>query len=223
MSSPLTLVSAGPGTGKTLTVAMWARSRDAPWPIAWLTFDASDNTVQSFWTSLLFALSTCDGIPDDSGLQDIAPTTSFGPVEVLTVRARLAKLSRPIVLVLDDFHEITDKDALSSFGELIDHLPECLRVVLVSRSDPALRLHRLRARGELTEIRTADLAFSQRETAALFEQAGISLSTDQATALRERTEGWAVGLRLAALYVDRDDIEPVSTTFPVATRQSLIT
>ena len=204
---PVTLVSAGPGTSKTLTVAAWARSDDAPWPIAWLSLDAADNSLQAFWSSVLFSLSACGGLAHDSGLSDFTPAAGFGPEEILAVRDILARLPLPIVLVLDDFQEITDEDALASFGELVDHLPDSLKLVLISRSDPTLRLHRLRANGELTEIRTAELAFTEAETAELFERAGVPVSSDQVTVVRERTEGWPVGLRLAALSLDRDDID----------------
>ncbi len=204
---PVTLVSAGPGTSKTFTVAAWAKSDDAPWPIAWLSLDASDNSVQSFWSSMLFTLGACGGVPDDNGLRDITPAAGFGPEEVLAVRARLAELPRPIVLVLDDFHEVTDDTVLTSFGELVDHLPDSLRLVLISRSDPTLRLHRLRASGDLTELRTTDLTFTAKETAALFENAGVPLRADQVEVLQDRTEGWPVGLRLAVLSLNRDDVD----------------
>ena len=203
----VTLVCAGPGTSKTLTVASWAKSDDVPWPIGWLSLDASDNTLQSFWSSVLYTLSECGGLPQDSRLRDITPAAGFGPDELLDVRSWLAEAPRPIVLVLDDFQEITDENALTSFGELLDHLPESLRLVLISRSDPTLRLHRLRASGQLTEIRTAELAFTDRETAELFEVAGLPLRPEQVTVVRERTEGWPVGVRLAALSLDRDHLQ----------------
>lgn len=206
-SRPVTLVCAGPGTGKTLTVASWARSDEAPWPVAWLSLDAADNTLQAFWSAVLCSLSDCGVTPREGSLRDLSPATGFGPEEVLAVRAILASLPLPVVLVLDDFHEITDDAVLATFGELVDHLPDSLRLVLISRSDPTLRLHRLRASGELTEIRTADLAFSQVEAAILFEQAGIPLRAEQVAVVRERTEGWAVGLRLAAFSFAAGDLD----------------
>ncbi len=206
-AAPVTLVCAGPGASKTSTVASWAKSAEAPWPIAWLSLDASDNTVQSFWSSVLFTLSECGGLPAGSRLPDITPAAGFGSEEILEIRAQLAELALPIVLVLDDFHEITDEGVLSTFGELVDHLPDPLRLVLISRSDPPLRLHRLRAGGQLTEIRTADLAFSSDETATLFQWASVSLRADQVAMVRERTEGWPVGLRLAAMSLNRGNAD----------------
>ncbi len=92
----------------------------------------------------------------------LIPAAEFGPAEVQQVMARVAELPAPVVLVLDDFHEITDSAVLATFGELVDHLPPTVRLVLLSRADPTLRLHRLRVAGQLTEIRTADLAFTGR-------------------------------------------------------------
>ena len=111
-----------------------------------------------------------------------------------------------MILVVDDFQEIEDDDILAAFGELVDHLPPTLRLVLLTRADPVLRLHRLRVDGSLTEIRTGDLAFDDSETRELFERHGIALSSDQAAALQVRTEGWAAGVRLAALSLNRNDI-----------------
>ncbi|MGS0688943.1 hypothetical protein ACVBEQ_27975, partial [Nakamurella sp. GG22] len=203
---PITLVSAGPGAGKTLTVAAWVRSEDSRIPIGWLSLDASDNDLRSFWTNIILALVASGGVPESSPLRDITPANQFGATEVLELRCRLTELPRPVVLVLDDFQEIVDDGILTSFGELVDHLPATLRLVLLTRADPMLRLHRLRVDGILTEIRTGDLAFDNSETKELFERHGIALSSDQAAALQLRTEGWAAGVRLAALSLNRDDI-----------------
>jgi LuxR family maltose regulon positive regulatory protein len=156
---------------------------------------------------VIFSLIASGGVPESSGLRDIAPATKFGPAEVFDVRALLAELPAPVVLVLDDFQEITDDGVLQAFGELVDHLPPALRLVLVSRSDPPLRLHRLRVSGELTEIRTADLAFTESETAELFDGSGVHLAAAQAKVLHERTEGWPAGLRLAAMSLHSGDVQ----------------
>ena len=204
---PVTLVSAGPGAGKTLMVASWVGSGRVPGAAGWLSLDSADDNPRSFWSSVIFALNASGGVPDRSGLRDIAPATKFGPAEVFDVRALLAELPAPVVLILDDLQEITDDTVLQTFGELVDHLPPALRLVLVSRSDPMLRLHRLRVSGSLTEIRTADLAFTESETAELFDGAGIRLAAEQVRVLRERTEGWPAGLRLAAMSMDSGDLQ----------------
>ena len=111
------------------------------------------------------------------------------------------------MLVLDDFHEITSDSVLEAFGRLVDHQPAPLRLVVLTRADPVLRLHRLRVSGQLTEIRTDDLAFTEPEAAELFDLQGMHLQPDQLDVLRSRTEGWPAGLRLAAMSLDPADIE----------------
>ena len=202
-----TLVSAGPGAGKTLAVAAWVASGTAPGPVSWLSLDHGDNDPRTFWSDLLGALTGNDAVPAESELRDIIPAAGFGADEALEVRARLAELPTPIILVLDDFHEITGDAVLEAFGQLVDHLPPQLRLVVLSRSDPVLRLHRLRVAGELTEIRTSDLAFNESETAELFDLQGMHLRADQVGVLRSRTEGWSAGLRLAAMSLDPADID----------------
>lgn len=210
---PLTLVSGGPGAGKTLAAAAWAAYGDAPGKVAWLSLDESDNDPPVFWSNLLGALVLSGGVPDASPLRDIIPTAGFGVAESLEVRSRLAELPAPIVLVLDDFQEITSEAVLETFGHIVDHLPAPLRLVLLTRADPVLRLHRLRVSGELTEIRSDELAFTEEEIAELFEVYGLRLRGDQILALRERTEGWPAGLRLAAMSLDADDLDGGITRF----------
>jgi len=206
-SRPFTLVSAGPGAGKTLAVAAWIAFGAAPWPVAWLSLDHSDNDPRTFWADLLGALATSPAVPADSALRDIIPAAGFGADEALEVRARLAELPGPVILVLDDFHEITGAAVHEGFGQLVDHLPPQLRLVMLTRSDPILRLHRLRVNGHLSEVRTSDLAFTQDETAELFDLQGIHLQPEQVGILRSRTEGWSAGLRLAAMSLDPRDID----------------
>ena len=206
-SKPFTLVSAGPGSGKTLAVAAWIGAGHAPGPVAWLSLDVTDNDPATFWTDLLQSLLGSGGIPKGNSLWDIIPAASFGVVEAREVRTRLAELTSPVVLVLDDFHEITGEQVLEAFGQLVDHLPENVRLVLLSRADPMLRLHRLRVSGQLTEVRTSDLAFTEPETAELFDLQGIHLQKDQLGVLRSRTQGWPAGLRLAAMSLDPTDVD----------------
>ena len=106
-AKPFTLVSAGPGSGKTLAVAAWISSGGAPGPVAWLSLDVTDNDPITFWTDLLQSVIGSGGVPADNTLRDFIPAAGFGAVEAREVRIRLAELSAPIVLVLDDFYEIT--------------------------------------------------------------------------------------------------------------------
>ena len=159
---PVTLISAGPGDGKTLTLASWSRMDTAPGPVAWLALDETGNDLQAFWSDLLGSLTVSDAVPTDSALREVAPAAGFGARDALLVRAGLADLPDVVVLVLDDFHHITDPGVLKSFGQLLDHQPPQLRLMVATRADPALRLHRLRVNGDLTDIRAQDLAFTQR-------------------------------------------------------------
>lgn len=204
---PLTLVSAGPGAGKTLAVAAWIGGSALGAPVAWLSLDSGDNDPQAFWTQIVGALRNSGAVPESSSLLELMPAASFGPDEVLSLVARLSELPRPVVLVLDDFHPITADAVLTAFERLLEHQPTNLHLVLLTRADPALRLHRLRVSGALTEIRTADLTFTQEETTELFDGLGMTLRPEQLGALLQRTEGWPAGLRLAAMSLDPSDVD----------------
>ncbi|HEY5882526.1 MAG TPA: hypothetical protein VIU11_26690 [Nakamurella sp.] len=205
---PVTLVVAGPGSGKTLTVASWAgREPRSPGAVAWLTVDATDNDLATAWSDVLDALRIGGALPDGSPLRGIVPGAAFGAVELRDIRFGLADLPAPVVLVLDDFQAITNPVVLESFDQLIDRSPPHLRLVIATRADPRLRLHRLRVNGELAEIRSRDLAFTAPETAELFDRSGLRLSDRQVQALLTRTEGWSAGLRLASMSLDPNDID----------------
>ena len=198
------LVSAGPGSGKTTAVASWLHgSADAA---SWLTLDEADNDLRTFWVDVLGALSAGDVLPAGSRLQDFVPAATFGAPEALLVRTGLAELPEPVMLVLDDVQHLRNAEVLDSLSTLIEHRPPQLRLVLVTRADPALRLHRLRAAGGLTEIRSEELAFTEDEAAELFALDGIHLTEDQLRVLLERTLGWPVGLRLAAMSLAATDV-----------------
>jgi LuxR family maltose regulon positive regulatory protein len=208
VSKPLTLVSAGPGAGKTLAVAAWANRGGTGLPVAWLSLDTDDNQPRSFWSGVLAALAESGAVPASSHLNDIKPAAQFGVQGALEVRSRLAELPAPVILVIDDFHQITDDAVLTSMERLIEAQPPQLHVVILTRADPALRLHRLRVAGQLEEIRTGDLAFTEPETAEMFRTQGIVLRPEQVDALWTRTEGWPAGLRLAAMSLDPGDVGP---------------
>ena len=204
-TQPVTLLSAGPGSGKTLTVASWLGGDGFGGAAAWLTVDGTDNDLATFWADVLGALTVGAALPVDSALRELVPAAAFGPVQALQVRAGLAELPVPVVLVLDDFQEITGAAVLESLNNLIDHQPPNLRLVLVTRSDPALRLHRVRVSGGLAEIRAQDLAFTQTEAAELFDRSDLDLTTEQVRVLLDRTQGWPAGLRLAAMSLTSAD------------------
>lgn len=201
----LTVVVAGPGFGKTSLVHGWVERHRTTHRVAWLTLDRSDDSPPAFWTDVLAAIRATGVVPAGSALGEIQPATVFGAREVDGVLAAFADLSEPVVLVLDDFHLITDPEVLDSFATLLARRPPRLRLIITTRADPVLPLHRLRAAGQLTEIRGRDLAFTLEEAAALFRLDGFDLRPDQVEQLHRRTEGWSAGLRLASMSMDRDD------------------
>ena len=206
-AGPVTLVSAGPGSGKTLTMAAWARGPVIPGAVAWLAVDDSDNDLQTFWSDVLGALTVGAAVPADSALRQMMPAAGFGAREVAAVRAGLAELPGAVVLVLDDFHHVTDRAVLDSFDQLLDHQPPQLHLMLAARADPALRLHRLRVNGQVTDVRARDLAFTAPEAAELFSGTGLRLSDRHLAVLLDRSRGWAAGLRLALMCLDPADID----------------
>ena len=197
----LVLVCAPAGYGKTVLLAEWAQR--GPHMTAWLSLDAGDNDPARFWRHAIAALDRArPGIGErvDPLLGPPAPQSFDGLVTAL-----INELAQPgadhVRLVLDDYHAISAQPVHTSLEFLLEHRPPGLDLVLASRSDPPLSLARLRARGQLTELRAADLRFSAGEAAALLQQvaSGRVLPEAVVTALASRTEGWAAGLQLAAL------------------------
>jgi LuxR family maltose regulon positive regulatory protein len=208
---PVTLVSAGAGWGKTVLVASWAATGEPPGAVAWLSVDQEDNTPGAFWSNVVAALRATGAVPADSDLAELGvrPTVNEGLIARIT--AAVDRLRGPVVLVLDDLDAVGDPRVLSGLGVLLRYQPDQLRLILVTRSDPPLALHRLRAAGLLAEIRAADLEFTAEEAAELLAQHGMRLGPGELRAVLDRTEGWAAGLRLAAIYLttrtDRRDID----------------
>jgi LuxR family maltose regulon positive regulatory protein len=207
--SKLTLISAPAGFGKTTLLAEWlaAGSTDNR-SAAWLSLDHSDNDPALFWTYLVSALQTAApavGVTALSILQAPQPLIDAALTALLN---ELNALPNDLVLVLDDYHVIDAREVQDGMTFLIDHLPPHVHVVIATRADPGLPLPRLRARGELAEIRAADLRFTPDEAAAyLNEVMGLDLSARDVAALEGRTEGWVAALQLAALSMQgRDDV-----------------
>jgi LuxR family maltose regulon positive regulatory protein len=212
-TSKLMLISAPAGFGKTTLLTEWLAAGPAG-PAderlaAWLSLDRADNDPASFWTYVIAALQTVAPGVGESALTLLrAPQPP--PIEtVLTVLLNdLGAITGDIVLVLDDYHVIDARDVQDAMAFLLDHLPPRLHVVIASRTDPALPLARLRARGELVETRAAELRFTPDEAAAyLNEMMGLELTARDVAALEGRTEGWIAALQLAALSMQgRDDV-----------------
>ena len=197
--SRLTLVVAPPGWGKTSLLSGWAVASDR---IAWVSLDETDDEPSRFWTYVLTALHET-GAVSEAPLR-AAETAGISPVELALpmLLNELTAAEQRHVLVLDDYHVLTDGGIHESVEFLLAYLPAALRLVIAGRTDPPLPLARLRARGNLTELRAADLRFSREEAAALVTSvAGTEAAADAAW---ERTEGWAAGLQLAGLALRHD-------------------
>jgi ATP/maltotriose-dependent transcriptional regulator MalT len=211
LSTPLTLLAASAGWGKTTLLAAWAREHSEH--VAWLSLNELDNSPPRFWVALIMALRHSASAAPDVGETALALLHS---PELPPLSACLAMLLRdlesgmtqptPIVVMLDDYQVISDPAIHESLTFWLEHLPAHVHVVLSSRVDPDLPLARLRVRGQLTELRAADLHFRPAEASALLRQAvGAPLTDAEVAALQRRTEGWAAGLQLAALSLRQQD------------------
>jgi LuxR family maltose regulon positive regulatory protein len=207
--SALTLVSAPAGFGKTTVLAQWlAGAPPDGRSVAWLAIDQRDNDPTLFWTYLVAALDTAAPGVGAVALSLLQPPQP--PIDTILTTLLNDLHARPgdVVLVLDDYHLVDARDVQDGMTFLLDHLPPQLHLVIAGRADPPLPLARLRARGELVEIRAADLRFTPDEAAAYLNGAmGLALTAPDVAALAGRTEGWIAALQLAALSMQgRDDI-----------------
>jgi LuxR family maltose regulon positive regulatory protein len=196
----LTLVSAPAGFGKTTLLAQWRASTRAP--VAWLSLEPEDNDPTRFLKYLIAALQTLD---PDLGAPALALLRLPQPAELETVLALLTnELMRwqgeDFALVLDDYHVVEAPSIHRALTYLVEHLPPQMHLIIATRADPPLPLARLRARGQLTELRAAELRFRAAEASAFLEEVmGLHLTPQDVATLQIRTEGWIAGLQLAAL------------------------
>jgi LuxR family maltose regulon positive regulatory protein len=204
-AGPVTLVAAQAGAGKTTLLSSWSASPLPPGRVAWLSLDRADNEPVRFWSYVLAALVRAGVEPGRDILRTSSPRPGAAAMFLPFLVGGLSELREPVVLVLDDFHEIVDRDVLDGVAFLLRHAPPQLRLVIATRSDPPLPLHRLLVSGSLSQVRTADLAFTVAEVAELLDGDGFraDLTDDDLVMLQVRTQGWAAGLRLAALSLQR--------------------
>lgn len=196
---PLTVVTGSPGAGKTVALASWAAARPAGGPIAWVTLDRFDNRPDVFWSYVVEALRRA-GVPLPGELP-VSPARQ-PDLFLHQVSSALADYHETVTLVLDDVHILTDPRSLDGISYVLRNASEGLRLLVASRMDPLLPLHRYRLTGELTEIRAEDLAFTEPEAGLLMAQHGVTLPPEWLKTLTRRHEGWAAGLRLAAISLD---------------------
>ncbi|MGW2649412.1 LuxR C-terminal-related transcriptional regulator [Streptomyces sp. NPDC001393] len=194
--TPLTMVNGSAGAGKTLLVADWA-ARLAP-PVAWFTNEAGNQGCGVLWAYVLQALRSA-GVPLPADLGCPGEAHRVDHKLLARLADELSGRQRPVVLVLDEFDRVTSARIAQQLEFVLHHAGQGLRLVLVTRTEPLLPLHRYRAAGAMTEIRDAELAFTVEEAAALLDLHGLRLPAEATRALVERTRGWAAGLRLCAL------------------------
>jgi len=205
----LILVAAPAGFGKTTLVAEWLGTvAERGSTVAWLSLDERDNDPVLFWSYVLAAMQ--QAAPDlGAGARTLLDSGGVATDIVLaTLVNELHGVDHDVVLVLDDFHVIERSDIHDGLAYLVDHLPETTQLVITSRADPPLPLARLRAKGELGEVRAADLRFTAEEAADYLNGAmGLALAAADVATLEARTEGWIAALQLAALSMQgRDDV-----------------
>ena len=223
-----TLISASAGFGKTTLLSEWIHGRGGVTPptlgavtaplrnVAWLSLDDHDNDPTRFWAYFIAALQTARadlGAAALAALQSRHPPPSEGLLTHLI--NEIAELAAPLTLVLDDFHTVTAPQVHDALTFCLDNLPPQLHLILSGRTDPPWPLARRRARGEMAELRTDDLRFTFEEAAAFLNQAmQLKLSPQDVVTLEGRTEGWIVGLQMAALSIQgRQDISGFIAAF----------
>jgi len=212
-SARVTVVSGPAGSGKTVLLRSWIGAAGLAGRTAWVTIGRHEQDPQRFWLSVLSALRRTSA---GSGLvRDLTPAPDLDCWAITELLLKdLASLQDRIWLVIDDVHELSPAEALRQLELLLLRAPRDLRFVFATRQDVQLGLHRLRLEGELTEIRADDLRFSPGEARDMFQAAGVRLSDPALALSHERTEGWAAGLRLAALSLaGHDDPERFAAEF----------
>ena len=206
----VTVISASTGYGKTTLLAHWRQVEEAELPFAWVSLDEQDNDPIRLWRHIVEAFRRVVLEGEDFGADVLVGMRAVGQrslgITLPTLINELAELPYQVVLVLDDYQFVTEKDSHESVAFFVDHLPENVHLVISSRTDPPLPLGRLRARGEMNEIRTEQLAFSEEEAACLLnENMELDIGTDDLSVLHERTEGWPAGLYLASLSLQNKE------------------
>ena len=207
MARKVTIISAPAGSGKTSLLRAWTDRLGQQHRLAVMHVQRDQRDAQQFWLALLSAVRQASAPPGRA--EPPAATPDFNERAMASrVLSELAGQRGRLILIIDDLHELTTPDALAQLTRLLTNLPGDVHAVLATRRDLPLRLHQLRLAGELAEIRAADLRFSERETRELLAASGIALSEAGTALLHQRTEGWAAGLRLAAISLaDHPDPE----------------
>ena len=192
---PLTIVTGGPGTGKTTAVAEWTRDGVFPGPVAWVSLDRFLSTPHRVWAAIAAALESALGV---EALGSLRPPRDVDEEFIEALSTRL--WGHEVVLVLDDTHELPT-EVLGGLDQLLRNPPAGLHTVLISRHVPVLSLHRHRLAGRLTEVRSVELAFTREEIRLLATDAGVALDEGDVDHLHRATDGWVAAVRLAMLLL----------------------
>ena len=207
----LTLITGPAGAGKTLLLSTWLAARPPRGPVVWLSLEPPDGRPARFWSELLKLVREASGIGSPP-LPD--PSDGIHVDFVAAVAGAFNQLSVPLIVVLDDFEQLHSQQVTESLDRFLRSSQQGLRLVIASRLDPGLSLQRLRLEGQLTELRSTDLALTPERARELFTMAGLELTDEQVRKLHGRTEGWVGGLSLAALSLrDHPDPEGFVRTF----------
>lgn len=193
-----TVVSGSPGSGKTQLVSDWVHAGARP--VAWVALEEDCNDPHLLWSLVLTALQRT--APATPALKALRPPLQVEPEFLDRLLRAISDLREPVTLVLEDVHELHTAEVLSGLDLVLGSMPATLHLLLVTRSDPPLALHRLRLAGEVTEVRQSALAFTDEEAGALFDQHGLRLTPAELAMVMDRTEGWTAGVRLAALALE---------------------
>jgi LuxR family transcriptional regulator, maltose regulon positive regulatory protein len=215
LEAKLCLLDAPAGYGKTTLLAQWCATAGSG-RVAWVSLDEEHNDPTRFWVYVVEALRTVQPQVGAAALQALQRTSAnLDRVVLPSLLNDLNELGSPLVLVLDDYHLVTNATCHQTVSYFLDHLPAGVHLMLATRVDPPLPLARMRAKGELTELRVGDLQFTTEEAAALLNDGmGLQLATEDLERLAERTEGWAAGLYLAGLSLrGREDPAAFITSF----------
>jgi LuxR family transcriptional regulator, maltose regulon positive regulatory protein len=220
LQGKLCLLDAPAGFGKTTLLAQWCAGPGAG-RVAWLSLDAGDNDPTRFWTYVVEAIRTVEPTVGAAALAALRrPSADLYRAVLPGLLNELGAVGSQLVLVLDDYHLVTEATCCQTFTFLLDHLPAGVHVVLSTRADPPLPLARWRARGEMAELRVGELRFSDEEASTLLNGSmGLRLANEDVERLAERTEGWAAGLYLAGLSLrGREDASAFIASFQGGSR-----
>jgi LuxR family maltose regulon positive regulatory protein len=201
LAANLILVSAPAGFGKTTLLSEWIQNSQPPIPTAWLSLEATDNDPARFWDYFIAALKTLKPTMGETALALLrSPQPAVIEVVLTSLINDLTSIKSYFILVLDDYHVIQSQSIHAGITFLLEHLPAKMHLVIATREDPALPLARFRVKGTMLEIGPDDLRFTAEEASGLLKPLqGIELSIEDIQALNTRAEGWAAGLKMAAL------------------------